>query len=106
MKVSYPIGQRGEEVYYMIIANTYNCAKAIIQMLVSPEVTEFEDEWVIECSASAHEVVNIVERIEAYCDGKASLSYTIFDTQTQDWSALLEFENFKLRNVTEEAQEI
>ena len=106
MKMSYPIGMRGEEVYYMITATTYNCAKAIISMLVSPEVTEFNDEYIIECTAYAHDVVKFVERIEAYCDDKASISYTILDTDTQDWSALLEFENYMLRNVTEEAQEI
>ena len=106
MKVSYPIGMRGEEVYYMITATTYNCAKAIINMLISPEVTELDDEYIIECTASARDVVKFVETIETYCDDKASISYTILDTETQDWSALLEFENFKLRNVTEEAQEI
>ena len=106
MKKSYPIGQRGEEVYYSIATNTYNCAKAVIQMLVSPEVTEFEDEYFIECSAPAHDVVDIVERIVSYCDGEASLSYTILDDETQDWGALLEFKNFTLSNVTEEAVEI
>jgi len=106
MKVSYPIGMRGEEVYYIITATTYNCAKAIICMLVSPEVTEFNDEYFIECNAPAHDVVKFVETIEAYCDDKASIDYTILDTETHDWNAFLEFENFALRNVTEEAREI
>ena len=31
MKLSYPIGMKGEAVFYTLMTTTYNCAKAFMQ---------------------------------------------------------------------------
>jgi len=108
MKLSYPIGGRGEAVYYSIMTTTYNCAKALTQLFSSdnPTLTQLEDEFLIEIDAYAHDVVRLVESVEMYCDDKASVGYVILDDETQDWEAMLRFERGKLVKVDESALEI
>lgn len=105
MKLSYPIGMRGEAVVYMISVATYNCAKAIMQSFASnnPSMNEWSGGYEIEIDAYAHDVVRLVEVIEKYCDESAEMSYAILDDETQDWAASLTFKNHKLVDVLEEA---
>ncbi len=105
MKLSYPIGMRGEAVFYTLFTTTYNCAKAFMQVFASenPVMTEYDGEFYVEVDGYARDVVEMVETIEMYCDDKASLGYAILDTSEQDWAASLEFMNHKLVKVDEEA---
>ena len=108
MKLSYPIGGRGEAVYYTISTTTYNCAKALMQLFSSdnPTLTQLEDEYYVEVDAYAHDVVRLVESVEMNCDDKASVGYVIMDTETQDWEAELMFEKNVLVKVDENPIEI
>jgi len=108
MKLSYPIGGRGEAVYYTISTTTYNCAKALMQLFSSedPTFTQIGDEYYVEIDAYAHDVVKLVESVEMYCDDNASVGYCILDDETQDWEATLTFEKNVLVDVSEGAIEI
>ena len=98
---SYPIGQRGEAVWYDI----QTTSSGLIQQLSQFCTEEGEHDGVHSFSydGNAHDVVDLVHKAESFTDGNASISYTILDTAEQDWGACITIQDGKIVEVLEES---
>ena len=102
--MDYPIGQRGESVWYDIQTTCYG----LIQMLMGFATPEGEHEGThfFSLDATAHDVVDLVEKAQQFTDGQTNISYTILDTDEQDWGVGIIISEGKITDVLEEAVEI
>ena len=102
--MNYPIGQRGESVWYDIQTTCYG----LIQMLMgfaTPE-GELDGTHFFTYDGSAHDVVDLVHQAQSFTNGVTGISYTILDTEEQDWATVITISDGNITDVLEEAVEI
>ena len=101
---SYPIGRRGESVYYEVITTCYGLVKLLMNDCNYDG--EVNGEHFFNLDGYSVDVVEFVHKAQTFNDGETSISYTILDTDEQDWASVITIENGKIINVLEEAIEI
>ena len=101
MTKSYPIGQRGEAVWYDIQTTCLGLIK-LLERFCTPE-GEHEGTYFFSLDAGAHDIVDLVHKAESFTDGQTGISYSILDTAEQDWAASIIISEGKIVEVLEEA---
>lgn len=101
---TFAIGQRGEAVWYSIQTTCYGLIK-LLEVFCESE-GEFEGNYFFSLDGTAHDIVDLVEKVEQFNDGVTSIDYTILDTDTHDWGTCIKFTDGKITEVIEESVEI
>ena len=100
---TFAIGQRGEAVWYSITTTCYGLVK-LLEVFCESE-GEFDGTYFFSFDGCAHDIVDLVEKVEKFSDGNSSIDYTILDTDTHDWSTCIKFSDGKIIEVIEEKVE-
>ena len=100
---TFAIGQRGEAVWYSIETTCYGLIK-LLEVFCESE-GEFEGTHSFSFDGCAHDIVDLVEKVEKFSDCVTSIDYTILDTDTHDWSTCIKFTDGKIIEVIEEKVE-
>ena len=101
--MNYPIGQRGEAVWYDIQTTCYGLIKMLMGFCT--DEGELEDTYFFSYDGGAHDIVDLVEKAQTFTDGHTAISYSILDTDEQDWGATIHIIDGKITEVMEEAIE-
>ena len=102
--MNYPIGQRGEAVWYDICTTCYGLIK-LLESFCNPE-GERDGEYYFSLDGSAVDVVDLVHKAQSFTNGVTDINYCILDNDEQDWAATITILNGEITNVLEEAVEI
>ena len=100
---TFAIGQRGEAVWYSIQTTCYGLIK-LLEVFCESE-GEYQGTYSFSFDGTAHDIVDLVEKVEKFSDGITSIDYTILDTDTHDWATTILFSDGKITEVIEESVE-
>ena len=100
---TYAIGQRGESVWYTIQTTCYGLAKLLESFCMSEG--DYQGTYAFSYDGTAHDIVDLVHKVEKFSDGVTSIDYTICDTETHDWGTCIVFTDGQITGLIEELVE-